>query len=76
MLNEILPMTGVNLRTSGIKSDRSTNWATTTSLVAELFIEHSNLLSHIFKVKKCLLNVDKNASKSLKGNACKMFTII
>ena len=31
MLNKILPMTGVKLRTSGIESDRSTNWATTTS---------------------------------------------
>ena len=32
MLNKILPMTGVELQTSGIESDRSTNWATTTSL--------------------------------------------
>ena len=32
MLNKILPMTGVEPRTSGIKSNRSTNWATTTSL--------------------------------------------
>ena len=31
MLNKILPMTGVEPRTSGIESDRSTNWATTTS---------------------------------------------
>ena len=31
MFNKILPMTGVEPRTSGIKSDRSTNWATTTS---------------------------------------------
>ena len=31
MLNKILPMTGVKPQTSGIKSDRSTNWATTTS---------------------------------------------
>ena len=31
MLNKILPMTGVDPRTSGIDSDRSTNWATTTS---------------------------------------------
>ena len=31
MFNKILPMTGVEPRTSGIESDRSTNWATTTS---------------------------------------------
>ena len=31
MLNKILLMTGVEPRTSGIESDRSTNWATTTS---------------------------------------------
>ena len=31
MLNKILPMTGVEPRTSDIESDRSTNWATTTS---------------------------------------------
>ena len=31
MLNKILPMTGVEPRTSGIKSNRSTNWATTTA---------------------------------------------
>ena len=32
MFNKILPMTGVEPRTSGIESDRSTNWASTTSL--------------------------------------------
>ena len=31
MFNKILPMMGVEPRTSGIISDRSTNWATTTS---------------------------------------------
>ena len=31
MLNKILPMTGVEPRTSGIKSDCSTKWATATS---------------------------------------------
>ena len=31
MFNKILPMTGVEPRTSGIEIDRSTNWATTTS---------------------------------------------
>ena len=34
MLNKILPMTGVEPWTSGIVRDRSTNWATTTSLDA------------------------------------------
>ena len=29
-INKFLPMTGFKLRTSGIGSDRSTNWATTT----------------------------------------------
>ena len=33
MFNKILPMTGVEPRTSGIESNRSTNWATTTSIV-------------------------------------------
>ena len=28
MFNKILPMTGVKPRSSGIESDRSTNWAT------------------------------------------------
>ena len=31
MFNKILPMTGVEPRTSVIEIDRSTNWATTTS---------------------------------------------
>ena len=31
-INKFLPMTGFEPRTSGIGSDRSTNWATTTSL--------------------------------------------
>ena len=31
MFNKILPMTRVELRTSGLESNRSTNWATTTS---------------------------------------------
>ena len=31
MFNKILPMTGVEPRTSGIEIHRSTNWATTTS---------------------------------------------
>ena len=31
MFNKILPMTGVEPRTSGIEIDRSTNWATTTA---------------------------------------------
>ena len=31
MLNKILPVTGDEPRTSGIESNRSTNWATTTS---------------------------------------------
>ena len=31
MFNKIFPMTVVEPLTSGIKSDRSTNWATTTS---------------------------------------------
>ena len=33
MFNKILPMSGVEPQTSGIESDRSTNWATTTSLI-------------------------------------------
>ena len=31
-LNKVLPMTGFELRTSGIGSNRSTNWATTTAI--------------------------------------------
>ena len=31
-INKFLPMTGFKLRTSGIGSNRSTNWATTTAL--------------------------------------------
>ena len=38
MLNKILPMTGVKPQTSCIESDRSTNWATTTSLWPFLLI--------------------------------------
>ena len=30
-MNKFLPMTGVEPRTSGIESNRSTNWATTTA---------------------------------------------
>ena len=36
MFNKILPMTGVKPRTSGIESNRSTNWATTTSQICVL----------------------------------------
>ena len=38
MFNKILPMTGVEPRTSGIEIDRSTNWATTTSLDQNVWI--------------------------------------
>ena len=39
MFNKILPMTGVEPWTSGIESDSSTNWATTTSLIVHfLFV--------------------------------------
>ena len=38
MFNKILPMTGVEPRTSGIESDRSTNWATTTSHIDEMLV--------------------------------------
>ena len=41
MLNKILPMTGVEPRTSGIESDRSTNWATTTSHQSILLLNYS-----------------------------------
>ena len=37
MFNKILPMTGVEPRSSGIESDRSTNWATTTFLSKRIF---------------------------------------
>ena len=37
MFNKILPMTGVDPRTSGIESERSTNWATTTSRMGQFF---------------------------------------
>ena len=36
MFNKILPMTGVEPQTSGIESNRSTNWATTTSHITIL----------------------------------------
>ena len=36
MFNKFLPMTGVEPQTSGIESDRSTNWATTTSKTGSL----------------------------------------
>ena len=39
MFNKILPMTGVELQTSGIESDRSTNWATTTSQQSILIVK-------------------------------------
>ena len=55
MLNKILPMTGVKPRASGIKSDRSTNWATTTSrqfVLCQLFL-------WVMK-SRVLLNENKN----------------
>ena len=48
MLNKILPMTGVELRTSGIKSNRSTNWATTTSPNILFYVKIFNLLTYNF----------------------------
>ena len=54
MLNINFPMTGFEPQTSGISSDRSTNWATTTALVhifvifCMYFHFSSNLLAFIF----------------------------
>ena len=47
MLNKILPMTGVEPRTSGIESDRSTNWATTTSQKLLLIISMSGSVNKL-----------------------------
>ena len=44
MLNKILPMTGVELQNSGIKSNRSTNWATTTSLQPSFISQYKRYL--------------------------------
>ena len=50
MLNKILPMTGVEPRTSGIKSNRSTNWATTTALFLSL---HATFLKPTLNESLC-----------------------
>ena len=38
--NKSLPMTGFKPRTSGIRSNRSTNWATTTAPTSSVIISH------------------------------------
>ena len=44
-------MTGVELRTSGIESDRSTNWATTTAIEALNVLLFASLLIAIYLYK-------------------------
>ena len=34
LIDKILPMSGFELQISGVRSNRSTNWATTTALVS------------------------------------------
>ena len=58
MFNKILPMTGVEPRTSGIESDRSTNWATTTSLVLPFWDVRSSLRYSLDRVDLFVHNYD------------------
>ena len=48
-------MTGFELRTSGIESDRSTNWATTNSLEEYFTLLHINVTNNNHS-----LNMDEN----------------
>ena len=43
MFDKSLPMTGFEPRISGVGGDRSTNWATTTAQLCNLFVVNSNL---------------------------------
>ena len=48
-INKFLPMTGLEPRTSGIGSDRSTNWATFTSqftIIISFYCQRISLLKH------------------------------
>ena len=49
-------MTGVKLRTSGIESDHSTNWATTTSLAKVFGGAHINLNRKLQDMIFCVFN--------------------
>ena len=51
MFNKILPMTGVELRTSGIESNRPTNWATTTSQSTQFVVKYFNWSSRHYPYK-------------------------
>ena len=52
--NKFLKMTGFNLRTSGIRSNHSTNWATTTSLVKKLTCCKRIALKRVCNIGHCL----------------------
>ena len=46
-INKFLPMTGFEPRTSGIGSDRSTNWATTTALIKVFWCHNSKSIGSL-----------------------------
>ena len=62
---KFLPMTGYEPRTSGVRSDRSTNWATTTFRIVCYLLLISNRpimysLEHLEATNFCYINVSLN----------------
>ena len=57
---EILPMTGFKFQTSGIRNDRSANWATTTAPLGLLFTY--GCVTVFMDARKQLCNFDFNFS--------------
>ena len=49
-------MTGFDPRTSGIGSDRSTNWATTTALIVDVF-EISHKIFTLNRIDAAIVNL-------------------
>ena len=66
-INKFLPMTGFEPRTSGIGSDRSTNWATTTSPVYFVWIQ---LLCLCWMNKKIGCLFDQIQTSQTGGQPC------
>ena len=62
-------MTGFEPRTSGLGSDRSTNWATTTAQIKKAYQQDQKTKPNLSKAKVCWNN-------ALCGQSYKQFTLV
>ena len=73
MFNKILPMTGVEPRTSGIEIDRSTNWATTTSQQNDILFVHTRCIGVFFilhSVETKKRERDRESANTISASNC------